>query len=135
MHGQSGSPIVAQFVSGLYFAIGIHTRYDEISKLNCGTQLTNSNVQRIRSWMAGLSIEDECIIINCKRIAELPCYSGTLKETLPQQKIDLYLQQVEIETNASADNTQLKRLYIQIAKSYRVLEKYDESMLYLKRAG
>lgn len=83
MPGQSGSPIVVQFVDGLYFAIGIHVTYDKKCQLNRGTQLTNSKMQNIKNWISGMPIENKCIIINCQKMTELPKYEGPLKKVEP----------------------------------------------------
>jgi V8-like Glu-specific endopeptidase len=75
MGGQSGSPVVVEFVKGLYFVVGIHAHFRNLEQLNCGVHLKNAKVDVIRSWIEELSPESRYNIINFKEIRELPQYN------------------------------------------------------------
>lgn len=75
MKGQSGSPVLAEYIEGYYFALGVHVKFHNKEEMNCAVQLTKENTDEIKQMikdLAGESTSFKIVKLNGLRLPEMP---------------------------------------------------------------
>lgn len=75
MKGQSGSPVLAEYIEGYYFALGVHVKFHNKEEMNCAVQLTKENTDEIKQMikdLAGESTSFKIVKLNGLRLPQMP---------------------------------------------------------------
>jgi V8-like Glu-specific endopeptidase len=74
MKGQSGSPILAEYIEGYYFALGVHVKFHNKEDINCASQLTKENNEEIKQMiqdLVGESASFKIVKLNGLRLPQM----------------------------------------------------------------